>query len=167
MFISELLANSTTDVSPGMDAVEIWNADNVPVDISNWYLSDDFRTPKKYKFPPGTIIPAGGYLVVYETNFNANPALPECFGLGANGDDIYIFSADANGNLTGYYHGFDYGASEENVTFGLYFTSDGGDVFVAQLSPTLGYANSGPKVGPVVVNEIMYHPVDYPDGSDN
>ncbi|MGC8887388.1 MAG: immunoglobulin domain-containing protein [Verrucomicrobiia bacterium] len=167
VFINELLANSNPTNPPGMDAVEIYNPNNVSVDISYWYLSDDFRTPKKYQFPPNTIIPANGYLVVYETNFNANPNSPQSFAFGANGDDVYIFSADVNGNLTGYYHGFDFGASEENVTFGRYVKSDGDDAFVPQMTPTLGYANSGPRVGPIVINEIMYHPPDYADGSDN
>ena len=27
--------------------------------------------------------------------------------------------------------------------------------------------NAGPKVGPVVISEIMYHPPDWPDGEDN
>ena len=80
---------------------------------------------------------------------------------------MYIFSADKDGNLTGYYHGFDFGASEEDVTFGRYITSDGDDAFVPQASQTLGYRNEGPKVGPIVINEIMYHPIDYSDGTDN
>lgn len=165
--INEVLAHSVSTVPPGMDVVEIYNPTTTPADISGWYLSDDFNDPYKYRFPKGTIIPAGGYLLVYETNFNANPGSPTSFALGADGDDIYIFSADQSGNLTGYYHGFDFGPSEMNVTFGRYITSDGDDTFVAQSTPTLGYANAGPKVGPIVISEIMYHPPDYPDGSDN
>ena len=33
---------------------------------------------------------------------------------------------------------------------------------MTQITPTLGSANSGPKVGPVVITEINYHPPDLP-----
>lgn len=166
VYINELLANSNPTDPPGMDAVEIFNPNGVAVDIGYWYLSDDFGTPKKYRFPKPTIVPENGYIVVYETNFNSGSS-GKSFAFGADGDEVYIFSADENKNLTGYYHGFDFGASEENITFGRYITSDGDDAFVPQASQTLGYPNEGPKVGPIVINEIMYHPIDYPDGTDN
>ncbi|MCX7872576.1 MAG: CotH kinase family protein, partial [Verrucomicrobiae bacterium] len=152
VYINELLSNPATNSPPGMDAVEIYNPNNVPVDIGNWYLSDDFRSPKKYKFPKPTVVPANGYIVVYETNFNANPSSPNSFAFGNDGDDVYIFSADENGNLTGYFHGFDFGAAEDGVSFGRYVKSDGDDVFVPQSQSTLGYQNAGPKIGPVAVS---------------
>ena len=37
------------------------------------------------------------------------------FALGANGDNLYLFSGDGV-DLTGYAHGFDFGASAGNVT---------------------------------------------------
>jgi hypothetical protein len=36
--------------------------------------------------------------------------------------------------------------------------SIGAESFVAQTSTTLGETNSGPRVGPIVINEIMYEP---------
>ena len=38
---------------------------------------------------------------------------------------------------------------------------------MAQSARSLGAANVGPKVGPVVIAEIMYHPPDLPGGIDN
>src|SRR5205085_3553162 len=38
--------------------------------------------------------------------------------------------------------------------------STGNDHFVAQSSSTLGGPNGGPLVGPIVINEIQYHPPD-------
>jgi hypothetical protein len=46
------------------------------------------------------------------------------------------------------------------VSFGRYITSDGDVHFVAQIRLTLDGENAGPKVGPVVISKIMYHPVD-------
>ena len=71
---------------------------------------------------------------------------------------VFLFSADANGKLTGFSDGFTFGASENGVTFGRYVANDGQAQYPAQLRPSLGLPNAGPKVGPVVINEIHYHP---------
>jgi len=47
------------------------------------------------------------------------------------------------------------------VTFGRYVTSDGKVHYPAQSSATLGAANSGPGIGPVVINEIRYSPFSF------
>src|SRR5205085_11257985 len=38
-------------------------------------------------------------------------------------DDVWLFSASTNGDLTGYVHGFNFGPSEEGVSFGRYVNS--------------------------------------------
>jgi len=66
--------------------------------------------------------------------------------------------------LTGYRTVEDYGASETGVSFGRYFKSGTGNYnFVAMEENTPGLVNSYPKVGPIVISEIMYNP-DWPDG---
>jgi len=105
------------------------------------------------------MILAGGYLAFDEHVFNwpENPP-SERLGFGADGDAVYLLSADAAGNLTGYMHGFAFGAADPNVSFGRYLTSEGKEHFVAQSTNTLGTTNALPRVGPVVIAEIMYHP---------
>src|SRR5207253_6144243 len=71
-----------------------------------------------------------------------------------------------NGDLTGYFHGFKFGAGENGVSFGRHVTSEGKEHFVAQTALSLGTNNPGPRVGPVVINEIMYHPPEN-GGDDN
>jgi hypothetical protein len=138
------------------DAIELHNTTSLPVDIGGWFLTDDFNTPKKYTIPGGTTIPANGYFTFYG---NSLTSFSNAFGLGSGGDDIYVFSG-SGGNLTGHAHGFDFGASFSNATFGRYLISSGDDHFVWQSTPTLGATNSGPLVGPIVINEISYHPPD-------
>jgi len=153
-------ALTRTDFPPPTDTIELYNPTAAAADIGGWFLTDDFNTPKKYRIPNGTSIAAGGYITFNESQFNPNPGVPPSFALSANGDEVYLFSGDANTNLTGYVHGFNFGAAEDGVSFGRYITSDGEEHFVAQSARSLGSANAGPKVGPIVVSEIMYRPPD-------
>ena len=98
-----------------------------------------------------------------ENEFNPGGA---GFALGSDGDEVYLFSGDGT-NVTGYVHGYSFGAAENGVSFGRYVTSLGEEHFVAQSALTLNTNNSGPKVGPVVISEIMYHPPDLAGGEDN
>ncbi|HXJ74494.1 MAG TPA: lamin tail domain-containing protein, partial [Candidatus Dormibacteraeota bacterium] len=153
---------STHNAPPNFDAIELYNPTAAAVNVGGWYLTDEFDTPKKYRIPDGTSIPANGYFVFYATN-QANPALAfgRAFGLGSGGGEVYLYSANpATSNLTGYAQGFDFGAQASGVTFGRYVISTGGDQYPTMSSATLGSANSGPKVGPVVISEISYHPPD-------
>ena len=75
-----------------------------------------------------------------------------------------VLSSAQDGILTGYREVEDFGASMSGVSFGRYETSSTGSThFVAMESPTPGSENAYPKVGPVVISEIMYNP-DWPDG---
>ena len=85
------------------------------------------------------------------------------FALSSLGEEVYLFSGDGT-NITGYRHGFEFGAQVNGVSFGRYVTSDGLEHFVTQKANTLGAANAGPKVGPVVINEIMYAPPPFGSG---
>jgi hypothetical protein len=165
VLVNEVLSHTDP---PLLDAIELYNPNPGPAPIGGWYISDDFRTPKKFRIPAGTTLSAGGYRVFDEGDFNpASPPSPTGFAFNSKGDEAYLFSADAAGHLTGYFHGFAFGAAESGVSLGRHVTSTGEEHFVAQSTPTLGEANAGPKVGPVVLTEIMYHPPDGPDGSDN
>jgi hypothetical protein len=44
------------------------------------------------------------------------------------------------------------------ISFGRYVNSQGQEYFVSQVTNSLGSTNGLPLVGPVVINEIMYHP---------
>jgi hypothetical protein len=91
------------------------------------------------------------------------PGATNNFQLSADGESVYLFSGDAQTNLTGYSHGFSFGAAADDVSFGRYVISTGEEQFPAQLSRTFDGPNSGTRVGPVVITEIMFHP---PPGGD-
>ena len=153
VLVNEALTH--TDL-PDVDAVELFNPSPGVADLAGWFLTDDFRTPQKFRFPAGARIDPGGYLVVKETQFG--PSADSGFALSSLGDEVYLFSADAAGNLTGWVHGFQFGASENGVSFGRHVDSVGREHFVPDLKPTPGAANSDPIVPAVVIHEIHYDP---------
>jgi len=165
VLVNEVL--SRTDTPPPTDTIELYNPTGATVDISGWFLTDDFNTPKKFRIPGGTTIPANGYVTFNESQFNPNPGVPPSFALSADGDEVYLFSADASGNLSGYVHGFSFGVAEDGVSFGRYVTGIGEEHFVRQASRTLGGLNSDPAVGPILITEVMYHPPDLATGDDS
>jgi hypothetical protein len=168
---------------PFDDAIELHNPSGAAVDIGGWWLSDQKRDLKKYRVPNGTVIPAGGFRVFYEHQFNPNPNLGTSFSLDASkGDQVYLAQAAANGDLTGYRASQDFGAASNAVSHGRYTNSVGDVHFVALSARTFGFdnpdstnewhlgtglPNAYPLVGPLVFSEIMYHPPDLAGGVDN
>lgn len=159
--IHEVLAHSHA-AEP--DWVELYNTTGSAIHIGGWFLSDDNSggtTAMKYEIPLGTILPAGGYRVFYEDVTFGNATAPGCaepFGLSEGGDQVYLHSGDS-GQLTGYAEEEAFGASESQVAFGRYYkVSTDSYNFVAMSTNTPGVANSPPKVGPMVIREIMYNP---------
>lgn len=150
--VNEILAH--TDL-PQHDAIELWNLSGQPADVSGWYLTDDFYDPKKYRIPQGNVLPPFGFLLLDDTAFNAGP---RPFLLTSTGEEVWLFSAGADGNLTGYHHGFHFGATKNGTTLGRYVNADGGEDLVLQSLNTLGASNAPPAVGPIVISEIFYHP---------
>lgn len=161
--VNELLAHTSL---PQTDAVELFNPTTEPVSVGGWFLTDNFANPKKFRIPDDTIIPAGGYLVFDENDFNPTPGTPPSFAFSSLGEQVFLLSADLAGNLTGYAHGYVFGASENGVSFGRHVISTGEEHFVGQTALTLGATNAGPRVGPVVINELMYHPPPGAPGTD-
>ena len=112
----------------------------------------------KYRIPSNSILAAGGYLVFTEAHFNAAPGSSNSFAFASTGDEIWLFSGDARTNLTGYAYGVRFGAAPNGGTFGRYTNSAGEELFLFEQANTMGTSNTAPLIGPVVINEIQYHP---------
>ncbi|MBN1505383.1 MAG: lamin tail domain-containing protein, partial [Sedimentisphaerales bacterium] len=155
--INELLANSQ---GSGPDWIELHNTTGQPIDIAGWFLSDDANNLTQYEITAGTSLPADGYVVFYENRHfgsQADPGCQEPFALSASGETLSLHSGSA-GVLTGYSQREKFDASEAGVSLGRYQESTGTYNFVAMSVPTPGAVNAAPQVGPVVIDEIMYHP---------
>ncbi len=143
---------------PMVDAVEFYNPTGASIDLSGWYLSDDADNYQKYRIPNGTVIPAGGYLVLDESHFNPTPGVDPSFSFNsATGDDVYLVSANPAGKLLNFIDHVDFPAAANGESFGRWPNATG--KLYPMVSRTFGAANSGPRIGPVVISEIMYnHP---------
>lgn len=153
--LSEILAH--TDL-PQRDAVELFNPGSATVDVGGWFLSDDRDEPRKFRIAEGTRIPAGGYWVVDEMQFNASTLGAKAFRLDSHGDSVWLHSADTAGNLTGFSDGVAFGATPNGVSLGRFTNSVGELQWLRQSTLSLGAANGSPAVGPVILSEIDYQP---------
>lgn len=173
VIINEVLTHSDP---PLEDAIELHNPTASSVDLSGWYLSDNRSQLRKYRIPAGVILPPGGYVVFYEYQFNADTNSPTSFSLNsARGDQVHLSAATADGmELLGYRASVNFGPAESGVTFGRHQTTVGADFTalshrtlgadtpssVAEFRLGTGLPNALPKIGPVVISEIQYHPPD-------
>ena len=161
--INEVLTHTDP---PQVDSIELVNLTTQPIDIGGWYLSDSSDTYEKFRIPDGTVVPAGGYVVFDENDFNPSGGVdPNDFALdGAHGDDVWLLAADSSGTLLRFVDHVEFGAAANGVSFGRW--PEG----VGELAPlkrvTLGAENSQPRVHPLVISELMYNPPDPGDGTD-
>ncbi len=175
LVISEVLTH--TD-APLEDAVELFNRGSSPVNVGGWFLSNSRDNLKKFRLPDNTVVPAGGHVVFYQYQFGGGS--PTSFTLNsAHGDEVWLSAADAvTGRLTGARTGARFGAAANGVSFGRVETTAGveyaplttlsfgtsvgaGDPpgLLATFRTGTGAANSAPRVGPLVINEVLYNPV--------
>ena len=93
--LNEILSENTSAVLNGTnfpDYVELFNAGSVSASVASWSLTDDGNA-RKFVFPAGASIPAGGYLVVWcDTNSTA-PGLHAGFNLSHNGETVSLFNS--------------------------------------------------------------------------
>ncbi len=160
VIINEILANS---VSPEVDFIELYNTSDEDIDISGWFITDDIETPNEWIIPANTVVEAHQYIVFQEGEYQgdlmiySNKNFGEAFSISSSGESIFLFSANANGKLTGYYDYQDFLATEEGISLGIFKNSIGINNFTAMSQTTKGAENSNPKIGPLVISEIMYN----------
>ena len=153
VYLNELLSNA---LAPDTDRIELYNPNPVAVDVSHWWISDSNNLLQKFRIPPGTVIPASGFLVFSESDFNTGL---NAFAFSSTGENAVLSSGDANGALTGYSTSLSFGPADPGVSFGRYLNSRGTAFFTAQDNSSFGTANTGPQAGPVVLSELLYWPV--------
>ena len=78
------------------DYVLLRNDTGADIDIGGWFLSDDPALLRKWKFPAGAAIPAGGTLIVHCSGMNRLDNLQHLhtsFKLGSEGETVTLSNA--------------------------------------------------------------------------
>ncbi|MDF7797978.1 lamin tail domain-containing protein [Pontiellaceae bacterium B1224] len=143
--INEILSH--TDV--GVDWIEFWNTTDIEVDLSGFAITDDLSWPDRYILPVGAVIPEGGYLTVSaaDLGFGFSELGAEASLLQLSGSDIIRFVDRVR-----------FPAVQREEPFGRYIRSDGEIDFTELIDVTPLASNEAPRVGPVVISEIMFAP---------
>jgi hypothetical protein len=136
------------------DWVEVCNPGDAPVDLGGWWLTDDFNTPGKFRAERhGRSSPRLRHI----DESCSTRATRRSAWRGRRRDLVVQCGCDGPTHRLRARHR--YGAADNGVPSTL-SRQRRPERFVAQTARSPGADNPGPRVGPVVINEIMYHPPD-------
>jgi Lamin Tail Domain/CotH kinase protein len=142
--INEFLAHDVTQ----SQFIELYNRGSAALDVSGCALSTDSQ-PNVFTLPPGTTIPAHGFLSYNESQLG--------FALAASGDTIYFWNVTHSRVLDV----IRFDAQQTDVSFGR--APDGSKRLRQLAAATPAATNSVVLNAPVVINEIMYAPISLND----
>ena len=138
--LNEIMPTGTTT-----DAwVELYNAGSEAVDVTGWEFESKIRD-QKLSIKEGTV-PAGGFLVL-----EAKTSFDEELIVSDIGGAYYLYGAtegDESSLLL----------PSSKLSSGVVDLSDGSTAQGALKTATPGEANTALYIGPIVINEINYHP---------
>ncbi|MFK7903893.1 MAG: CotH kinase family protein [Chitinophagales bacterium] len=138
IYINEWMSsNSSTIADPDFDEtgdwVELFNDFNQPVNLSGYFLTDNFGDKSKWQFPPNTQIEANSFLLVWtdgeDTGLHTN------FKLTKDGEQIGLYNTDT---LT--LDSIIYSVQKTDISMGR--RTDGSPNLSFFLTPTPGSSNS-------------------------
>jgi len=89
----------------------------------------------------------------------------EPFALSAQGDDVWLLEADDTGKLLKFVDVVEFAAARNSEALGRWPDGAGSGTLVSMTANTLGSVNAPAQIGPVVISEVMYHPIAAPENS--
>ncbi len=157
LFINELMAdNSKTIIDPTDGAfddwLEIYNAEQEDVELTNFFLTDDPAQPAKWPFPAGVIAP-GSHLLVWADNDSSNTSgLHTNFALSRQGEFLGLYFNTGTDIIA--IDTLSFGEQRTDVSYGR--LPDGSGNFALFSPATPGTANANElAIPPVLINEVM------------
>jgi len=96
--INELMASNSKSIQDSQgqydDWIELYNYGTASVDIGGMYLTDNVSNPTQWQIPDSTIIPAGGYLLIWADNDTSDAGLHANFKLDAEGEEVLLLNTN-------------------------------------------------------------------------
>lgn len=100
--INEFLASNgsglKTHQESAEDWVELYNRSTEAINLSGWYLTDSASEPTRWKFPNGTTLGAGEYLVIFCNSWGGSPLVGgeyfANFSLSKEGEYLALIASD-------------------------------------------------------------------------
>ncbi|MEO1258321.1 MAG: CotH kinase family protein [Bacteroidota bacterium] len=96
--INEIMASNQTSISDQDgefdDWAELYNNSPNTINLSGWYLSDDFNNLTKYQFPNGVVINPDSYLNIWVDDDEMQSGLHATFNLNADGEALILVRPD-------------------------------------------------------------------------
>jgi hypothetical protein len=82
------------------DWIELKNISDQTISLAGMYLSDSPDKPLKWRFPEGTVLGPGQYLLIWaDEDGQDEPGLHANFKLSAQGETIWLFDTIENGHI--------------------------------------------------------------------
>ncbi len=146
--------NGSAMTNPGShsDWIELQNPTSRDIDASGYSLTDDGDRPRKFVFPGGTRVSAGGYLLVWCDAATNAPDLHAGFALDRDGEHLFLFDRQTN-----VLDAVSFGRQMADRTVGL---ADPGTRTWGLMMPTPGTANQKAALGSasqLIINEWLAH----------
>ena len=124
------------------DWIELYNNTTQAVDLTDFFLSDNYANPLKWSFPAGSTIPANGFLIVWADENGMEDGLHANFKLAKTGESIMLVHSDGT-----FIDSLSFGQQETNVPYAR--VPNGTGDFQSHY-PTFNMNNDGPSA----VNEL-------------
>jgi len=139
LYINEIQARNTTTLSDEAgefdDWIELYNAGEESIDLSNIFLSDNEERPDKWQFPTVSI-PAKSFLLIWADEDQEQGERHSNFKLNGDGEFIGLFEKVEESLVL--IDGFTFGEQSEDSSYGR--MPDGGDQLQAMM-PTPNASN--------------------------
>ncbi|MFT7602471.1 MAG: hypothetical protein ACI8VT_000033 [Saprospiraceae bacterium] len=167
LFINEFVASNSSGLSDEAgefeDWVEIYNDDNIAIDVGGMYMTDDLTIPTLWQIPSNdpniTTISPGGFLVVFFDKDINQGILHIDAKLSDGGEAIGLFAADGTTLIDSYIFGPQLPDRSEGRN------PDGGAEWSFYSSPTPGETNNSPLPGQTAIPVASIGGGIYPSGS--
>ncbi len=140
LYINEFMALNNSTIKDNFDKyedwIEIYNAGNLPVDLTGFGLTDDKNLPYKWVFTGNVEIPAKGYLLIWASNRDTiiGDFIHTNFALSGAGEFIGLSSPSQI-----FIDSITFGPQTADKSFGR--KPDGSSNWLIFLSPTPGQSN--------------------------